>query len=898
MRAIFIAAAATTILAGAPRAQTQAPQPPKFQSSVEVVPVDVSVVDDRGKPIRDLTPTDFNVRIDGNGRRVVTAEWVSLVTAAKPDAAASLPAGYTSNENATGGRLIVIAVDEPNIRFGGARGLLPAASAFVDHLAPTDRIAAVGLGLNSPATPFTADRERVKQTLARMVGQKQTAAMLQYNIALSEAIQITAGDTFTLDSVVTRECRNETSPADRLACRNNVQSEAMQVAHDAQQEGRQTTVALRSLLTALGTIDAPKTLILMSEGFVLDGSSAEAIDLGTLATQARTSVYSLLLDDNLFAASEAKIPIAPTTDRRVRSEGLETLAGAARGAVFNLVGTGGAVFDRIESELTGYYLLGVEADPRDRDGKPHPVRVDVPRRGAIVRARRHFVTAAPAEARQLPPRQAVAAAMASPLPVSALPLRVVTFSLQGPEASKVQVLIHADVGTDFTGPKRMAVGYTIIDKDGRLVDSHGSDARLTPLMSGVPSPLEYVAGASVPPGEYMLKLAIADADRAGSIEHPIHAGLVDGGSVRFSELMVGGPVDPDSVLRPTIGYAIHYGMLHAYVEAYGTTASSVAVKYEVATSEDAPPILSVDVPARPAGDGRALFSHVLQVRALPAGKYLLRAIFTSGGRTLKTMTRAFEVTPPAVLMTSATGVGDETPSADGELFLPVNERSFETPFRRDEAVKEAIVEPFRAKLAAAAKPAFEKGLTQLAAGDYVRAEASFKSTIQPDADSTAGLAYLAVCFAASGHDTEAASAWQTALVDGEELSQIYQWLAEALMRTHDYAEARAILEEAVGKWPSDARFTRPLAMLYATFGKGREAVRTLERYLAEQPDDHDALYLALEWIYHVRSAGAFVYSRADDLKLAQTYAAAYERGGGKQMPLVKQWLGFLENDKR
>src|SRR5262249_40380507 len=149
--------------------------------------------------------------------------------------------------------------------------------------------------------------------------------------------------------------------------------------------------------------------------------------------------------------------------------------------------------------------------------------------------------------------------------------------------------------------------------------------------------------------------------------------------------------------------------------------------------------------------------------------------------------------------------------------------------------------------------------------------------------------YLAASFAASGHDDAAASAWQTALVDGSEIPQIYQWLGDALMRTHDYAEARTILEEAAGKWPSDVRFTQPLAMLYPTFGKGREAVRTLERYLTDQPADTDAAYLAVEWIYQVHAAGASVHNRAEDLKLAQTYAAVYEKAAGPQVALVKQW---------
>src|SRR5439155_1819863 len=243
-------------------------------------------------------------------------------------------------------------------------------------------------------------------------------------------------------------------------------------------------------------------------------------------------------------------------------------------------------------------------------------------------------------------REAVAAALASPLLMSALPLRVATFSLQGPEATKIQVLIHADVGADYAGPKRMALGYTITDRDGRLVDSHGTDQRLAPMVTGVPSALEYVAGASLAPGEYTLKLAAADGDRAGSIEHAIHAGLVDAGRVRLSELMVGGPPDSEASLRPTIGYAVSYGSLHGYVEAYGAEAASVKVKYEIATDETSLAILSADVQPRLAGDGRAVFTRVLQVRALPAGKYLLRATVTSGEKPIRTLTRAFELSPP------------------------------------------------------------------------------------------------------------------------------------------------------------------------------------------------------------------------------------------------------------
>jgi VWFA-related protein len=892
---------ALSVVSGFSRTSAAQPPPqPRFQTGIELTSMDVTVVDDRGKPVTTLTPADFNVRIDGNPRRVVSAEWVSLVTpAASVPAAPPPPDGFTTNENATGGRLIVVAVDEPNIRFGGALGIARAATAFIDRLLPSDRIAVASFGTGAPATAFTADRARVKQAIARMAGQKEAGrtGISSHNIALTEAIAIENGDRSTIESVQTRECF--TGPGSSFSqvelCRSEVLAEALTLARDTNREADRTIQGLRDLLIGLRMIDAPKTLILISEGFVLS-DEAMIIDLGRLAAEARTSVYALRLDNQMFDMSDRRLPINPIGDRRARGEGLELLAGASRGALFTVSTAEAPFFERIEAELSGYYLLGVESDPRDRDGKAHPIRVDVPQRGAIVRSRRQILNA-PADARgRRSPRQSMIAALSSPLLSSALPLRVASFSLQGPERDKVQLLIHAEVGTDYAASKVVSLGYVITDQSGRVADSRTADARLQPFMNGVPSPLQYTAGASLPRGDYTLKLAIAEGDRVGTVEHAIHAGLAEVSGVTLSELMVGGPADSGNLLQPTIGYTASFGSLHGYLEAYGTQVDAVTVKYEVAADAQGPSLTTTDAPGQLAGDDRMIFSRVMPIHQLPPGKYVIRALISSARKPLTTLVRAFEVSPPKVLMASAEGLGPT--SVDAELFLPVEEASMHPLFKSDHAIDTRTLEPFRARVPATVKASFDQGIGFLTKGDYPKAELSFKKAIDPDVDSTAGLVYLAAAFAASGHDIQAASAWQTALVDGTELSQIYQWLSDALMRTHDYGEARAVLEEAVGKWPSDVRFTKPLAMLYATFGKGREAVRTLERYLSEQPDDRDALYLAIEWLYHVRSAGAFVHNRMEDLKLAQTYALAYERAGGPQIALVKQWVGFLENEKR
>jgi VWFA-related protein len=896
----MVALTALVALGPVPGATQQDPpaqqDPPQFRSTVELTPIDVTVVDDRGRPVTDLKAEDFVVRIDGATRRIVSAEWVTLATPVRP-AGPPPPEGYSSNDVGTGGRLIVIVIDQLNIRFGGMAGIRNAVNGFIDRLEPSDRAAVVGIGPGSVNESFTADRARLKAAVNRMAGQ-QVGQMSQYNIAVSEAVEMQNGRPATIAFVVNRECADVAGdPILFMVCASSVEAEAQRIALEGFNDGEQTLRALRYLLDALKALDAPKTLIFVSEGFLLGNRNNDVLEIGALAAAARTSIYTLKLDDSLFPLSGdiGRVPTAPAADRRARAEGLELLAAASRGSLFTLIGTGGGVLDRIASELSGYYVLAVESADADKDGRVHPVRVDVSRRGVAVRSRR-AVVATPESLRLRTARESVFSALATPLPVSGLPMRVATFSLQGPETGKVQLLIHADVGADYSSPRAVALGYVITDGQGRIVENRAADARLLPVMNGVPSPLQFAGGASLPPGEYHLKMAIAEGDRVGTVEHPLRAGLVDAGRIKLSDLMVGGPSGTDATLvRPTVGHSVFFGRVHGYVEAYGEGAGELKARYEIASSGDAEPILSDEVSPVMAGPARAIFTSVMPVRQLPPGKYVLRVTFASGDATVKSLRRSFEVARPPVLMTSASAAGAAAP-APSDVYLPLNDALLSRAFNRADVSRRATVQAFRERVAPAARSAFDRGVAFLTAGEYARAEETFKRAIDVESDSSPLIAYLAATFAAAGHDQQAAGAWHTSLINGSDLPQIYEWLADTLMRTRELAEARAILEEAIAKWPADSRFAKQLALVYATFGRGREAARALERYLADHPNDVDAVFLAIEWMYHLHAAGAVVHSPAEDLKRVVGYAEAYRKARGPQTALVKQWVEFLQQE--
>src|SRR4029079_7413848 len=77
----LIAALAALLVAAPLAAQGQSnadpqAQQPTFRTGVDVITVDVGAVDSRGQPVTDLHAPEFTVKIDGQQRRVITADLV------------------------------------------------------------------------------------------------------------------------------------------------------------------------------------------------------------------------------------------------------------------------------------------------------------------------------------------------------------------------------------------------------------------------------------------------------------------------------------------------------------------------------------------------------------------------------------------------------------------------------------------------------------------------------------------------------------------------------------------------------------------------------------------------------------------------------------------------------
>ncbi|MGC4084455.1 MAG: tetratricopeptide repeat protein [Vicinamibacterales bacterium] len=118
------------------------------------------------------------------------------------------------------------------------------------------------------------------------------------------------------------------------------------------------------------------------------------------------------------------------------------------------------------------------------------------------------------------------------------------------------------------------------------------------------------------------------------------------------------------------------------------------------------------------------------------------------------------------------------------------------------------------------------------------------------------------------------------------------------MRRHAFSDAQSQLEDAIEQWPTDRRFLRPLALLYAMAGRAPEAVALLQQTIASNPDDVESLALALEWLYSVHRDGQTLRSQSDDVQMARTYAAQYLKAGGPDEALVRRWQAYFEQQQQ
>ena len=130
-----------------------------FRSTVDVIAVDVQVVDGDGNPIGRIGPESFQVSINGQRRKVVSAQFIGSSRRAMTHPTAARPKGEAARSSWPS--------TPAASRSDAERAPIEGAQNFVQHLDPSDRVGLFVYPAGTQIAP-TTQRTPITITLGRV----------------------------------------------------------------------------------------------------------------------------------------------------------------------------------------------------------------------------------------------------------------------------------------------------------------------------------------------------------------------------------------------------------------------------------------------------------------------------------------------------------------------------------------------------------------------------------------------------------------------------------------------------------------------------------------------------------------------------------------------------------
>jgi VWFA-related protein len=532
---VFVCLLGLAVLSTDGRAQQQpaAPQLPRtFQSGVDVVEVDVSVLDKDRRPVRGLAPPNFTILEDGKPRPIVAFSAVDLPERDASSARASwvrdVSPDVVTNAIRPEGRLVVIMLDW-SIRFEDHLLANRIATAAVNSLGPDDLGAVVfSSGFGNAGTPqnFTADRSRLLASINR-----------PWAVALHNPASGPGADPRNRNLVMIDDPEGYMS-GDCL-CRACVPETIARVA-DAVRDvrgRRKTLIFIGTYFRAEESLQGPASRQ-GGEGGFLRSPSITPVRPGICAAPLQdarekmvraASLANLTIQtfDPVGLETSGNSPLGGSTEgQRERREGLAVPADLTGGRTVMNTETPEALMPAVFAESGSYYLLAFAPADAKANGRLHKIDVKVDRPGVNVRTRSGYVSGPtrPPDRKPTIGSPDTVAALQEVLPRADVPLTVsvAPFAIAGKAESAVAVVLGArqPVPADLSGKTAtVKVLAAAFGWDGRSADFVDQTVGVTwrPDASGS-SRYEVVSRLTLKPGRYEVRVALAAApNQRGSV---------------------------------------------------------------------------------------------------------------------------------------------------------------------------------------------------------------------------------------------------------------------------------------------------------------------------------------------------------------------------------------------
>jgi VWFA-related protein len=696
----------------------EAQQPPPqraertLNEGVTAVLVDVVVRDKRGQPVRDLTQADFQVLEDGVAQPIGSFTAVFPGSAAISQSPPTLPATATGRSTDASPSLVGTS---PPVNSG------PAVTAFVfDRLTPEARSLAVeaaqaylgtkeevpnyigifGIDMAlTPYAPFTRNTYVLRKALAAMAGRASSSfnsPEQRQQRADADQRARNAGQTAASAGAAAgpgASAAMGTSPGDMLLAQ--MESRMLQDfdVMERDQQGYSTTNGLFAIISRLRDLPGRKSMVLFSEGLAIP-PAVQRLFLGVIdaANRANVSIYTMDAAGLRGESSQASIRDlvneagsrgintaysgaggdAPLTQALEKNEdvlrqdphaGLGTLAAQTGGLLFENTNNLRQGFDRIESDLHNYYLVGYTPLNETYDGRFRTIDVKVKRPGVTVAARKGYFAVRNTGGMPIKPWEAPALGALDQQPVpNAFPVRA--GALLFPERVRpglVPVLVDlktapltfntSDDGKTYSSD--FAVIVRFLDQQNQVVrkvsQHYEINGPVNALERARQGEVLFYREPELAAGLYTMEMVVYDAPsgkssvRLSTVEVP----RTDIDALRMSSLVLVKRAEKvpeedrrtdnpllmkDVILYPNLGDPVSKGAKEVgfYFAAY-LAADGATPQFVIELLQDGKSVAQLPIPLAPVDRmGRIQQAGRLPIEQLRPGTYELRAIVKQG----------------------------------------------------------------------------------------------------------------------------------------------------------------------------------------------------------------------------------------------------------------------------
>jgi VWFA-related protein len=412
---------ATLLVLGGSQQSPPPTTPQAFRSGAQIVEVDVRVLGKDGRFVTDLGLADFEITEDGVPQKLQSIMLIDAGAAPSAHLAPSAPAPLAPLAPSAPLAPLVPSPPRPpqiwlfvfDTTHLTASGLQRTRDAVVKFIAERFRqgdiggIVVEGRMVNNR---LTSDREELRKAAAsvkspgelrsRQLDEREWPRLRDE----SEAFRIVRNDREAIQTAVARACSEEPDQCRAVPPDMAVIEKATRMVTAYRTATLQTLSVIDALSRNLARVPGPKTIVFLSEGFVLEEQESQLRQAVGQAARAGAHFYAVDArglnkgsNSQMIDRAVPDNPMGAPAHFDAQEDGPNSLAVDTGGFAIRNENNFGRALDEIQQDAGTYYVIGYTPTKEGFDGTYRAISVKVTRPGVKVRARRGYLALEPAK---------------------------------------------------------------------------------------------------------------------------------------------------------------------------------------------------------------------------------------------------------------------------------------------------------------------------------------------------------------------------------------------------------------------------------------------------------------------------------------------------------------------